>query len=58
MRGEVYTNGRIIDTFRARDLHMPTKRSTYSDKGRYSAKEGYGLELRKRKLQRPKTTVI
>lgn len=47
MEGGFGTEGRILDTFAARNLEVPERKKTNSDIGRYSVKNKCGLELRK-----------
>lgn len=49
---------RIIDTFASRELRIPDKRGLENDIERHSVKKGTGLELRKRRHNRKKRTVI
>lgn len=49
---------RIIDTFAARDLQMPVGQNSMDSISEYSLRKGYGLELRKRRHNRKKQTII
>lgn len=49
---------RIVDTFAARDLRMPDKKGVENNIGRYSVEKGTGLELRKRRHNKKKRTII
>lgn len=57
-KNEMKKRERIKDTFAARNLQIPEKRSTNHDITRYTSKDGYGLELRKRRNSRQKPTII
>ena len=49
---------RIIDTFAAKHLKMPTDKSTISSLSEYSLRRGYGLELRRHRRRRKQQIVI
>lgn len=49
---------RIIDTFAARDLQMPEGQNPMDSLSEYSLRERYGLEIRRRRRNREKPTVI
>lgn len=57
-KNEMKKRERIKDTFAARSLQIPEKRSTNNDIRRYTSKDGYGLELRKRRHNHQKPTII
>lgn len=58
MSTELLRKKRTIDTFAARDLHMPDEQNLIDSLSEYSLRRGYGLELRKRRRKRKKRIII
>lgn len=58
MDKELLKKSRIVDTFAARDLQMPSGLDISERVGEYSLRKGYGLKLRRRKSNRKKQAAI